>query len=70
MLENSGSQLGTGRPDSDVVPGRYDGVASILSTTGWCSVSSAGLSTNSRSDRPSCSSRQISLAMNSSEMRG
>ena len=46
----SRSQRGTGRsPTGTSSPGRYDGVASILSTTGWCSVSSAGLSTNSRS---------------------
>ena len=53
--------------------GRYSGVASIASSTGWswpCSRSSTGLITNSRSGTPACSTRWISDAMNVSETRG
>ena len=53
--------------------GRYSGRARIASTTGWRSSrsrSSTGLTTNSRSGTPACSTRCSSLAMNVSETRG
>src|SRR5262245_51896072 len=67
------SQRGRDVADSELVTGRLSGTARIRSNTsclGKRSASSTGFVTKSRSERPTRSSRWISLAMNGSDARG